>query len=221
MLRGMRALVIAAVALLGSPAGASFIDSDAKVINCKIVYYGASQPLLHDNLAYVYLQTSKEKKTVGPAVVKGKAAALSPARDDYYEVLPLTLGDIRGYKTQFHLYTVPTSADYNASRLLVLKETDAVVFVASNAPAELPATIASWTQLKRNLTELGYVPGALPIVVQIDRRDRPDALPAAKLREALGLGAEPTFEAVLSTGVGVFETLRATAKLVLMELRKK
>jgi signal recognition particle receptor subunit beta len=207
----MRLLALA-LTLLCADAQASFINYSSKEINCKIVYYGTTR--LHDNLEYIYQRTNPE--------ARGKKIVLKTESEstEFFDFLPLSLGEIRGFKTRFHLYTTPANPTYNASRLLILKGADGIVFVADSDPARLPATLESWESLKRNLKELGYDWKKVPLVVQVANRDRADAMPLEKIKQSLGLTSEPTIEAVVQNGVGVFDTLKAVCKLVLMELKR-
>ena len=138
----------------------------------------------------------------------------------FFDFLPLSLGEIRGFKTRFHLYTVPGQVFYDASRKLILKGVDGVVFVGDSQMERMEANIESLENLRTNLQEQGYDLDKLPYVVQYNKRDLPNAIPMAELEEALNPTKVPSFEAVAPKGVGVFDTLKAVAKLVLTELRK-
>jgi signal recognition particle receptor subunit beta len=205
---------MAALALFASSAHASFINYALKEINCKIVYYGPATAGLHENLAYIYARTNPD--------AKGKTIALRTAieKTESFEFLPLSLGEIRGFKVRLQLYTTPGKAGYNASRVLLLKGVDGVIFVADSDPKQLAATLASWAELKTNLATLGYDWQQMPIVIQLDHRDLKNAMSVAELEKALGVTNEPIYEAVARTGVGVFDTLKALAKKVLTALKK-
>ncbi len=200
--------------LFAASARASFINYTSKEISCKVVYYGPPTAGLHENLAYIYARTNPD--------AKGKMIALGTATEktELYDFLPLQLGEIRGFKVRFNLYTTPGKADYNASRVLLLKGVDGVIFVADSDPKQLAATLASWAELKVNLAKLGYDWQQLPIVIQLDHRDLPNAMSVAELEKALGVTNQPMYEAVARTGVGVFDTLKALAKKVLTALKK-
>jgi len=219
----MKSLLASSLAIcllaLGARADASFINYAAKEINVKVVYYGSATAGLHDNLAYVYAKTNPD--------AKGKMIALRTEdsqadadKTEFFDFLPLALGEIRGFKTRFHLYTVPGNPKYNASRLLILKGVDGIVFVADGDPKQLKATLESWASLKKNLASHGYDWQKMPLVVQLNHRDLPNAIPVDDLKKALGLTTQPAYEAVATTGVGVFDTLKAIAKLVLVELKR-
>ncbi len=192
----------------------SFINYSTREINCKIVYYGPGLCGKTTNLQFIY------KKTNPTARGKMISLATETERTLFFDFLPLSLGDIRGFKTRFHLYTVPGQVFYDASRKLILKGVDGVVFVADSQVERTEANIESLENLKVNLSEQGYDLNRLPYVVQYNKRDLPNVSPIPELRSALNPQAVPDFEGVASTGVGVFETLKAVARLVLVELKK-
>jgi signal recognition particle receptor subunit beta len=138
----------------------------------------------------------------------------------FFDFLPLDLGSIRGFTTRFHLYTVPGQVFYDASRKLILKGVDGVVFVADSQVERMEANIESWENLRTNLAEQGYDLNRIPNVVQYNKRDLPNAVAVEELRDSLNPRNVPEFQAVAPTGVGVFDTLKAVAKLVLTELKK-
>ena len=215
MKKALLAFLSGAWILGGLPcdADAAFINYAAREINCKIVYYGSATAGLHDNLVYIYGKTNPESR--------GKMIALKTETDnvEFFDFLPLNLGEIRGFKVRFHLYTVPGNSAYDTSRVLILKGVDGVVFVADSDPARLNETLASWKSLKKNLAQDGFDWRTIPLVVQLDHRDRPDAMSVEQLKQALGITTQPTFEAVVPTGVGVFATLKGIARLILIALR--
>ena len=193
----------------------SFINYSSREINCKIVYYGPGLCGKTTNLQYIYKRTSPD--------AKGKMISLATEteRTLFFDFLPLSLGDIRGFKTRFHLYTVPGQVFYDASRKLILKGVDGVVFVADSQIERIDANIESFENLKTNLKEQGYDINNVPTVIQYNKRDLPNISPMEELRGALNPNGTVDYEAVATTGVGVFETLKAIAKLVLVELKKK
>ena len=130
------------------------------------------------------------------------------------------MGEIRGFKTRFHLYTVPGQVFYDASRKLILKGVDGVVFVADSQIERMEANLESVENLRINLAEQGYDLYRIPYVVQYNKRDLPNSASVDELRRALNPSGVPDFEATATTGVGVFDTLKMVAKLVLQELRK-
>lgn len=192
----------------------SFINYASREINCKIVYYGPGLCGKTTNLQYIYAKTNPE--------AKGKMISLATETDRtlFFDFLPLALGTIRGFKTRFHLYTVPGQVFYDASRKLILKGVDGVVFVADSQIDRLEANIESLDNLRSNLAEQGYDLDKLPYVIQYNKRDLPNVASVEELRADLNPRRVPEFEAVAPTGAGVFDTLKTVAKLVLTELRK-
>jgi mutual gliding-motility protein MglA len=192
----------------------SFINYSSREINCKLVYYGPGLCGKTTNLQYIYNKTKPD--------AKGKMISLATEteRTLFFDFLPLSLGDIRGFKTRFHLYTVPGQVFYDASRKLILKGVDGVCFVADSQMERMEANIESLENLRENLTEQGYDLDKLPYVVQYNKRDLPSAVGVEELSEVLNPTKVPEYEAVATTGVGVFDTLKALAKQVLTELRK-
>ena len=192
----------------------TFINYAAREINCKLVYYGPGLGGKTTNIKFVYEKTNPTSK--------GKLISLATETDRtlFFDFLPLDLGEIRGFRTRFHLYTVPGQVFYDASRKLILKGVDGVVFVADSQAARMDANIESLKNLELNLKEQGYDLKAIPYVLQLNKRDLPTAMPADEMKKALHFKGEPIFEAVASKGTGVFETLKTIAKMVLMELRK-
>ncbi|QQR91865.1 MAG: GTPase domain-containing protein [Myxococcales bacterium] len=192
----------------------SFINYLSREINCKIVYYGPGLCGKTTNLQYIYNKTNPE--------AKGKMISLATEteRTLFFDFLPLALGEIRGFKTRFHLYTVPGQVFYDASRKLILKGVDGVVFVADSQIARIEANAESLDNLKINLIEQGYELEKLPYVIQYNKRDMPGVASVEELRTLLNPIGTLHFEAIATTGEGVFETLKAVAKLVLQELKR-
>ena len=192
----------------------SFINYAAREINCKLVYYGPGLCGKTTNLQQIYAR-------IEPAA-KGKLISLSTEaeRTLFFDFLPLDLGTIRGFKTRFHLYTVPGQVFYDASRKLILKGADGVVFVADSQIERMESNLESWENLEGNLNEQGQTLKAFPHVIQYNKRDLPNVATVEELRRMLNPRIVPEFQAVAPTGVGVFDTLKAVAKLVLTELKK-
>ncbi|MCA9635248.1 MAG: GTPase domain-containing protein [Myxococcales bacterium] len=192
----------------------SFINYSSREINCKLVYYGPGLCGKTTNLQYIYNKTRPE--------AKGKMISLATEteRTLFFDFLPLSLGEIRGFKTRFHLYTVPGQVFYDASRKLILKGVDGVCFVADSQLARWDANIESLDNLRINLQEQGYELDKLPYVVQYNKRDLPDVATTEDLSRELNPTKVPEFDAVAPVGTGVFDTLKALAKQVLAELRK-
>ena len=192
----------------------SFINYLSREINCKIVYYGPGLCGKTTNLQYIYNKTNPD--------AKGKMISLATEteRTLFFDFLPLALCDIRGFKTRFHLYTVPGQVFYDASRKLILKGVDGVVFVADSQIARMEANAESLENLRTNLAEQGYSLDKIPYVTQYNKRDMPGVAPVDELRLLLNPNNVPDYEGVASTGIGVFETLKSVAKLVLTELKR-
>jgi len=190
----------------------SFINFAAKEINCKLVYYGAGLGGKTTNLEKVYEMTPN----------KGKMISLATESDRtlFFDFLPLDLGTVRGFKTRFHLYTVPGQVFYDASRKLILRGVDGVVFVADSQPERMDANIESIENLEENLKEHGYDLMKIPYVLQLNKRDLPNVLSVEELTKELRRKDEPVIEAVAFKGIGIFETLKEISRLVLGELRK-
>ncbi|MCA9719517.1 MAG: GTPase domain-containing protein [Myxococcales bacterium] len=192
----------------------SFINYSSREINCKLVYYGPGLCGKTTNLQYIYNKTRPE--------AKGKMISLATEteRTLFFDFLPLSLGEIRGFKTRFHLYTVPGQVFYDASRKLILKGVDGVCFVADSQEERMEANIESLDNLRINLNEQGYDLDKIPYVIQWNKRDLPNAVPVNILSRECNPTGVPEFEAVAVSGQGVFDTLKALAKQVLAELRK-
>ena len=193
----------------------SFINYASREINCKIVYYGPGLSGKTTNLQHIYDNTNPD--------AKGRMISLETEteRTLFFDFLPLSLGEIRGFKTRFHLYTVPGQVFYDASRKLILKGLDGVVFVADSQAERLDANLESYENLLDNLEEQGYDYAALPSVIQYNKRDSKSAVDIAYLRQKLNPQGRPDFEVVAVEGHGVFQTLKTVAKQVLIELKRK
>jgi signal recognition particle receptor subunit beta len=192
----------------------SFINYSSREINCKIVYYGPGLCGKTTNLQFVYKRTNPDQK--------GKLISLATEteRTLFFDFLPLALGDIRGFKIRFHLYTVPGQIFYAASRKLILKGVDGVVFVADSQIERMEANVESLEDLKINLAEQGYELEKLPYSIQYNKRDLPNIAPVDSMDKLLNPRNVPWFEGVAVTGVGVFDLLKNIAKQVLTELKK-
>jgi mutual gliding-motility protein MglA len=192
----------------------TFINYASREINCKIVYYGPGLCGKTTNLQYIYDSTAPQ--------AKGKLISLATETDRtlFFDFMPLELGTVRGFKTRFHLYTVPGQVYYDASRKLILKGVDGVVFVADSQEERFDANVEALYNLEENLQSQGYDLANIPYVLQLNKRDLPNAVPTEDLSAELLRKGEPVFEAVAATGAGVFDTLKAVAKQVLTELRK-
>jgi mutual gliding-motility protein MglA len=192
----------------------SFINFAAREINCKIVYYGAGLGGKTTNLQWIFDQTLG--KTGGKMI----SLATETDRTLFFDFLPLDLGTVRGFKTRFHLYTVPGQVFYDASRKLILRGVDGVIFVADSQEERMDANYEALDNLYENLKEHGYDFMKVPYVLQLNKRDLPNVLPVPDLTKALQKKGEPVIEGVAFKGVGVFETLKEVARQVLAELKK-
>ncbi|MGE5125078.1 MAG: GTP-binding protein [Betaproteobacteria bacterium] len=192
----------------------TFINYASREINCKIVYYGPGLCGKTTNLQWIYDKTNPN--------AKGKLISLATETDRtlFFDFLPLELGTVRGFKTRFHLYTVPGQVFYDASRKLILKGVDGVIFVADSQIERMDANIEAIENLQINLKAQGYDLMTIPYVLQLNKRDLPGVASAAEMVQLLRKKGEPVIEAVASKGTGVFETLKSVAKLVLQELTK-
>lgn len=192
----------------------TFINYASREINCKIVYYGPGLCGKTTNLQYIFDSTAPQ--------ARGKLISLATETDRtlFFDFMPLELGTVRGFKTRFHLYTVPGQVFYDASRKLILKGVDGVVFVADSQEERMDANVESLYNLEENLRAQGYDPEKIPYVLQLNKRDLPNVLPIDEITAELRRNGEPVIEAVASAGPGVFDTLKAVAKQVLTELRK-
>lgn len=192
----------------------SFINFVAREINCKIVYYGPGLGGKTTNLQWIFDQTLGKKG--------GKMISLATETDRtlFFDFLPLDLGTVRGFKTRFHLYTVPGQVFYDASRKLILRGVDGVIFVADSQEERMDANHEALENLYENLKEHGYDFMKIPYVLQLNKRDLPSALAVEELKKALLKKGESAFEAIAYKGVGVFETLKECGRLVLSELKK-
>ena len=192
----------------------SFINYSSREINCKIVYYGPGLCGKTTNLQWIYTKTNPD--------LKGKMISLATEteRTLFFDFLPLALGEIRGFKTRFHLYTVPGQVFYDASRKLILKGVDGVVFVADSQIERMEANVESLENLKINLAEQGSKLDETPFVIQYNKRDLPNAAPLDEMKKLLNPEGHPDFEACATDGTGVFETLKAVARSVLRDLKQ-
>jgi len=190
----------------------SLINYSSREINCKIVYYGPGLCGKTTNIQHVYNKVAPE--------TKGKLITLATEMDRtlFFDFLPLELGTVKGFKTRFHLYTVPGQVYYDASRKLILRGVDGVVFVADSQTSRYDANIESLYNLHENLEEYKITLDDLPYVIQYNKRDMPDIIDLEDLEQELNTDGHPSLEAIAIQGLGVFDTLRAVAKGVLAKL---
>lgn len=194
----------------------SFINYSSREINCKIVYYGPGLCGKTTNLQFIYKKTGTDQK--------GKLISLATEteRTLFFDFLPLSLGDIKGFKVRFHLYTVPGQVYYAASRKLILKGVDGVVFVADSQVERTDANVESLDDLRDNLEEHGFDMEKIPFSLQFNKRDLSNVVPADEMNMLLNRKNSPwpCFEAVATKGTGVFETLKDVSRQVILELKK-
>jgi signal recognition particle receptor subunit beta len=193
----------------------TFINYASREINCKIVYYGPGLGGKTTNIQWIHDRARSDSK--------GKLISLATETDRtlFFDFLPLELGTIRGFRTRFHLYTVPGQVFYDASRKLILKGVDGIVMVADSQEMRQDANIESVQNLKDNLQQHGYDLAKLPYLLQLNKRDLPSSMPAEEMGRELRVNGEPIIEAVATQGKGVFDTLKGIIKLVLSDLRSR
>ena len=191
----------------------SFVNYISKEINCKIVYYGPGLGGKTTNIQYIYKKTSGDHK--------GQVISLNSdnERTLFFDFLPLNLGEIRGFKTRFHLYTVPGQVFYEASRKLVLRGVDGLIFVADSQVEKLEENLKSLASLEANLAEQGYDINTIPLVMQWNKRDLSNVMSEEDMNEKLNKWNVPAFSSTAISGEGVFETLKAVSKQVLMNIK--
>jgi signal recognition particle receptor subunit beta len=192
----------------------TFINYASHEINCKIVYYGPGLCGKTTNIQWIHAQANPAKR--------GKLVSLATETDRtlFFDFLPLDMGTIKGFKVRFHLYTVPGQVFYDASRKLILRGCDGVIFVADSQQARMEANIESIANLATNLKDNGFDIRTIPYVLQLNKRDTVSAAPPTIMEQLLRFRSEPMIEAVASSGIGVLDTLKACARQILMELQK-
>jgi len=190
----------------------SLINYASREISCKIVYYGPGLGGKTTNIKYIYSKISPN--------AKGNLISLATELDRtlFFDFLPVNLGNIRGFKTRFHLYTVPGQVYYNASRKLILKSVDGIVFVADSQVERFEDNIDSLQNMLENLQEYNINLSTVPVVLQYNKRDLPNISTVDELERVLNPPKLPSFESVAVQGIGVFETLKAISKLVIRNL---
>ena len=188
------------------------INYASREISCKIVYYGPGLGGTTTNPEYVYSQVNPE--------TRGKMISLATETDRtlFFDFLPVDLGTVRGFKTRFHLYTVPGQVYYNASRKLILKGVDGVIFVADSQRDRSEANVEAMHNLYENLDEYGYELDRTPFAIQYNKRDMEPILPVSELRAQLNPDGVPDFEGVATEGHGVFEPLQCVSRMVIKSL---
>ena len=192
----------------------ALVNHTTREINAKIVYYGPGLCGKTTNIHLIYHRIAPTQR--------GKLISLATETDRtlFFDFLPVELGTIKNYKVRFHLYTVPGQVFYNATRKLVLKGADGVIFVADSQRAMVDANLESLTNLRDNFAEQGVNLAEFPMVIQYNKRDLPDILPVEELNAVLNPRMVPSYEAVAKTGDGVLKTFTAISKLVLQDMQK-
>lgn len=191
----------------------SFINYSSKEVNCKIVYFGAGLSGKTTNIQYIYEQTQQDRR--------GKLVTLSTENERtlFFDFLPLAVEDVRGYRTRFHLYTVPGQTFYEISREFILKGVDGIVFVVDSQEERMDANIESFEALERSLDRQGYDLSKIPLIFQYNKRDMGNVVPLSELEATFNPRGRHHFEAVANRGEGVMETLQAISQAVIRELR--
>ena len=190
----------------------TIVNYDTKEINCKIVYYGPPLSGKTRNLKTIFERT--------PSTNRGELICLQhdDERTCYFDFLPLFLGQLRGFTTRLHLYTVPGNAVFDSNRRMILKGVDGIVFVADSRRERLDENLESMDNLRKNLAAHGYDLERIPMVVQYNMRDFPTAMCVDDLAVVLNPSNRPQFTANAQTGDGATETLKAVSRLVLKDL---
>ncbi len=192
----------------------ALVNHTTREINAKIVYYGPGLCGKTTNIHFIFHRITPSQR--------GKLISLATEADRtlFFDFLPVELGTIKNYKVRFHLYTVPGQVFYNATRKLVLKGSDGVIFVADSQRAMSDANQESFANLRGNFSEQGVNLDDFPMVIQYNKRDLPDIMSVEELNEVLNPRNVPFYEAVAKNGDGVLRTFTAISKLVLQDMQK-
>jgi len=190
------------------------LNNSKREINCKIVYYGPGLSGKTTNLQWIHSQIAPDKRS------EMVSMATQTDRTLFFDMLPLDLGDVNGWKMRLSLYTVPGQVEYNASRKLILNGADAIIFVADSDIERTNENPDSLKNLENNLASLNLSLADIPFIIQFNKRDLAHTLTLEQLEEELNHYKAPTFEAIANQGVGVFATLRTASKLVLANISK-
>ena len=190
----------------------SLFNYNAKEIHCKIIYYGPAGSGKTANLKWIYHNTQNQKDDILPIPLKVKPTT-------FFDFLPLDIGSIRGFKTRFHLYTIPGSDLFETSQKLLLKGVDGVVFVADSQKQKMPENKKSIQQLENFVQEDGLLLQKMPMALQYNKNDLSNIYSVAEMRTALNHYNHPDFSACAKTGDAVFEPLKTVLKMVLTVLK--
>ncbi|MCM2279690.1 MAG: GTPase domain-containing protein [Oligoflexia bacterium] len=191
----------------------SFVNPVTKEINCKIIYAGAGLCGKTTNVQYIYEHTQQDQR--GKLIIH----STENERTLFFDFLPLAVGEVSGYRTRFHLYTIPGQTFYEVSRQFILKGVDGIVFVVDSQSERMEANIEAFEQLEKSLDRQGYDLSRLPLVLQYNKRDIPGAVPVSELEATFNPTRRPHFEAVANRGLGVLETLQAVSQGIIRELK--
>ena len=191
----------------------SFINYAAKEINCKIIYFGPGLSGKTTNIQYIFEHTQQERR--------GKLVNLSTENERtlFFDFLPLTIGEVNGYKTRFHLYTIPGQTFYEVSRQFIMKGVDGVVFVADSQAERMEANLESFEALGKSLEQQGYDIHKLPLVLQWNKRDLQGSVSVQELEATFNAARRPAIEAIANRGEGVMETLQSISQWIITELK--
>jgi len=191
------------------------INFGQREVSCKVVFYGPGMSGKTTNLEIIHKKAPKD--AVGEMV----SIATETDRTLYFDFLPLDLGQVAGMRTKFQLYTVPGQIYYNATRKLVLQGVDGVIFVADSNPEKMAENLESLQNLRDNLAEMNLTLDDVPLVIQYNKRDLPNAMSVADLNAQINPMGVPTHEGVAREGKGVFATLKEISRLVIERLNKE
>jgi signal recognition particle receptor subunit beta len=191
----------------------SFINYATKEINCKVIYFGPGLSGKTTNIQYIYENTQQDHR--------GRLVTLSTENERtlFFDFLPLAIGEVKGYKTRFHLYTIPGQTFYEVSRQFILKGVDGIVFVADSQSERMESNIESFESLEKSLEKQGYDLNKLPLVLQYNKRDMPGIVTVRELESTFNPMKRPYFEAIANNGQGVMETLQSISQSIIRELK--
>ena len=191
----------------------SLFNYNAKEIHCKIVYYGPSLGGKTTNIQWMYQSLAQDQKS------KLMALNTEIERTLLFDFLPLDIGEIRGFKTRFHVYSVPGQIVYDATRKLILQGIDGVIFVADSQADRLDENLQALDNLEKNLQHQGYNIKEIPLLLQYNKRDLPTALPIQELRKHLNRFNAQEVEACAFEGKGVLESFKMMSKSIIQVLK--
>lgn len=193
----------------------ALINQETKELHCKIVYYGPALGGKTTNIRWVFKSTNDNQERSD--MIEFDMG--TPERTRFFDFLPLNVGEIRGLKVRFHLYTVPGQVIYDSSRRMILKNLDGIIFVADSQIDRMDENILSLQNLEKNLDLAGYNIRKIPLVFQYNKRDLPNSASIAELRAALNKYNAPDFEAEAESGKGVMESLKTLSKSIVTTLK--